>query len=153
MSYIYQVLAVLFSRLFGWPYLIKFNKFVLVVCLRNLGYGFEFAPSRKSSTISAGEVKVIKFLLNQNLRVVFDIGANSGEYSKQFLKNLNISVYAFEPEPSAFAKLSLLSIDNLNLFPVNLALGRVPGILPLFVSQANTELSTLKSLVSGLPKN
>ena len=86
----------------------------------------------------------------QNLRVVFDIGANSGEYSKQFLKDQNISVYAFEPEPSAFQRLNLLSLDHVNLTPVNLALGRVPGILPLFVSQANTELSTLNPQVSGV---
>jgi len=128
----------------------KFNKFVLVVSLRNLGYGFEFAPSGKLKPVSTGELKVIKYLLKQNLSVVFDIGANSGHYSKQFFKHRGISVYAFEPELSAFAKLSLLSLDYVNLIPVNLALGRVPGFLPLFVSQANTELSTLNSQVSSV---
>ncbi len=84
------------------------------------------------------------------MRFVFDIGANSGEWSKNFLKYPSISVYAFEPEPSAFAKLSALAVDNENLFPVNQALGKIPGVFPLFVSQANSELSTFNSQVSSV---
>lgn len=90
--------------------------------------------------------------------VVFDVGANEGEYSAEVLKYAaNAEIYAFEPHPITFNKLTA----NLASTPVHLTnagLGREEGTLQLFdyadndgSSHASVYQEIIKSIHKGTP--
>ena len=65
-----------------------------------------------------GEYRFLQFLIPR-VKIVFDVGANVGDYSKEMLRiKPSLSVYAFEPDKDAFEKLK-----KLNLTANNFALG------------------------------
>lgn len=73
--------------------------------------------------------------------LVFDVGANIGEFSRIFL-HLGARVIAVEPTPRSIAELKLIHNGRLTVAPV--AIADRPGILPLYVS----DCGTLNSLCS-----
>ena len=59
---------------------------------------------------SNGEYRFLRFLMPK-ARVVFDIGANVGDYSEEILRlNPSIKIHAFEPDKDAFEKLKPLPL-------------------------------------------
>jgi len=64
--------------------------------------------------------------------VVFDVGANAGDYTREVLKRAPWAhVFAFEPHPKTFLSLAE-SCESPNVLPLNLALGADDGELPFF---------------------
>lgn len=67
-----------------------------------------------------GEYRLLQFLMPK-ASMVFDVGANVGDYSGEILKiNPSATVHAFEPDKNAFAEL-----QKLNLIANNIALGDI----------------------------
>jgi FkbM family methyltransferase len=73
--------------------------------------------------------------------LVFDCGANLGEYAQAFLY-LGAKVIAVEPHPGMVARLN--RIRNKRLVVVPSAMGKEPGVLPLHISN-KSEVSSLSS--------
>ena len=64
--------------------------------------------------------------------VVFDVGANVGNFSKSVSKiNDQLDIYAFEPHPINFKKLSSIHIGS-KFHPVQSAVGDVDGEIEIF---------------------
>jgi FkbM family methyltransferase len=95
----------------------------------------------------SGEKHVIDFISKNSTKsplTIFDVGANTGEYSRLVLDALRnrAEIYAFEPQKLAYQQLSE-SIKSNNFSAFNIGLGNVPGIVKLY---KNNEGSVFGSL-------
>lgn len=101
----------------------KFNTTLYYLSLRGLGI------NNYTDLKASGE----NFFIKNNIKkqadkyskyIVFDVGANQGNYTELLLKNINnIYVYAFEPHPITFKKLNerFITYNNIKLFNVALS--------------------------------
>lgn len=116
--------------LFARPQFANFNKLLVQLGLRGLG-----VLNYENGKVS-GETFLVNALLPSILAkddpIIFDVGANVGNYSASLLKKIpKANVYAFEPHPKTFLKLSEnLPLKEKNLY--NLALSDISGELTLF---------------------
>lgn len=80
---------------------------------------------------------------------IWDVGANIGYYTKQFATKTGTQgrVFAFEPSPMNFARLTSACAGLANVTPQQLALGRANGSLPF--AQGADELGATSRIVSG----
>lgn len=68
--------------------------------------------------------RLIRFLKENNINVVLDVGANVGQYTQNLFKNgYKGKVYSFEPQSQAFSKLKKHS--NENWITINKGLGDI----------------------------
>ena len=109
----------LFASLFGRPRFNRLNKFLYSLALRGMGI-YNYQNNRIS-----GELWFIQHVLKRlgNNLIVFDVGANIGDYSKEILRN-KVSVkkiYAFEPHSSTYQKL-LANVTQKSIQAVNFGL-------------------------------
>ncbi len=89
-----------------------------------------------------GEERVLKLLMN-NAEVVFDIGANIGDYSADILAiNDKTKIHAFEPDVRAFSKLSSRGIYKTN----NVAMGEKEGTIQFYAHNDKTVLNSVLDL-------
>ena len=107
--------------------------------LKGMNFGNGSLPSQ------SGEDQVLKFLkpfLPEN-PIIFDCGANFGNYSKLILEHFyNAQVFAFEPDPANFKILTQkLHGDNIQIF--NLGLGIITEKKELFRSEAYPGISSV----------
>ena len=79
-------------------------------------------------------------------QVYIDVGCRAGIYALKWAEDRNKTVYAFEPEPVAYAELCKLAPPNMKVFPW--AVCTRPGTFPFFVS-SNPGASSLKPTVPG----
>jgi FkbM family methyltransferase len=123
------------------------NKLIYRCSLSGLGI-LNYESDKES-----GEVNFLKNFLKDRLGgVVIDVGANVGDYSKLVLDiNKSVTVYAFEPHPKTFAKLSDAIRTN-NFHPINAAVSNVDGFLSLYDYEAK-EGSSHASLYKEVIKN
>ncbi|WP_291726246.1 FkbM family methyltransferase, partial [Bernardetia sp.] len=96
-------IANFYAALFANKVFYKWNKLLFHCALR--GLGIHNSHTRKRS----GEEHFLRSILNQKSNhnlVVFDVGANVGNYSS-YIKNINsnTTIYAFEPHPKTFQRL------------------------------------------------
>lgn len=70
-----------------------------------------------------GELRVLRIISQSGPKCVFDIGANTGEWSQLFAKmNPSCFIHAFEIVPSTFEDLLRSTKDLGNVIPINLGL-------------------------------
>ena len=144
MNFLFRVYALIFARnIFS-----KFNKLLYQLSLRGLGF-FNY----QSMTISGETWFIKKYVLPSAVKktkyIVFDVGANKGEYSKLISTLPNVEIHAFEPHPATFKVLqeNLAMIKNIKFY--NLAISDVVGRLKLF-DYKNMNGSTHASLSSEI---
>lgn len=120
-----------------------FNSLKFII-LRGLNYG------DGGSIELSGEIELIKSLNKkadgQNKFVVFDVGANHGDYCNALLKNLsinNLEVWCFEPSPVAFGHLKIACSDNPAVRLVQIGFSNVNGTFPLYTSEPGTTTASL----------
>ncbi len=106
-----------YALLFGRRRFAEFNSILLRLGLRGLGimnyYDFK---------VSGEKYLIDKILSQYDCRVVFDVGANEGDYSEIFSLRSNCQVFSFEPHPVNFARLKKkFSGDNVYLFQIGLS--------------------------------
>lgn len=123
LNFLTRIYAALFARRIFY----RLNKFLYHCSLRGLGI-LNFENNRIS-----GEERFIKlFLAGKTGGVVFDVGANVGNYSSKVLKtNPLLTVYAFEPHPRTFATLEK-NVQHSNFTAINAAAGECAGTSALY---------------------
>lgn len=93
--------------------LIKFLKnpyfYFYILCLRFVRYYENFSYHFENN----GEALLLQRMRDRSFNTVFDIGANTGEWSHALISALpSATVYAFEPSPGTFDLLAASSNDD-----------------------------------------
>lgn len=116
-----------YRLVFAKPIFRKFNKLLLRLSLAGLG-----VLNYKNSKVS-GEQSFLKNYLSGKNGVVIDVGANEGNYSAEVLGfNQRVNVYAFEPHPDTFQRLSEKFNENKRITILNKGLSESVGFLELY---------------------
>lgn len=133
-----NVLADNYARLFARPSLAQFNKALVYLGARGLGI-----YNLQSDQLS-GEEPFLESLKKQPPRVVFDVGANEGNYVVSVRRHFpDAQIFAFEPHPRTFGRLAERCSGKADCF--NLACDRANGEFELFdlAGEAGTQLASL----------
>ncbi|MCX6784672.1 MAG: FkbM family methyltransferase [Candidatus Komeilibacteria bacterium] len=118
-----------------------FRHWLYNFCLR---YVYFFQGECNADPKTNGEGLLLETLLKNNkITMVFDVGANIGEYTQRLIKlNPKLSVHCFEPSKRAFVELKDKFINNLNVNCSNLALGDVVGKRKFYNFEESTTFSS-----------
>jgi len=104
----------------------------------------EMGVGGTSAVNDSGEAYALKFLLKRHNPVVFDVGANVGEFARVILQiQPDSELHCFEPSPFSFEALKQALPENPNLFLNPLALGNERGQGSLFSQAPGSTLSSL----------
>jgi methyltransferase, FkbM family len=122
----------------------KFYRFLLKCSLYGLNYG-EGVDFRHS-----GELNVLKYIRkkldNQQKIVIFDVGANVGNYSKclsdLFYTN-ETAIYSFEPSGKTFEKFIENTSDVTNIIPNNIGFSDIEETRMLFTDNEASGLASV----------
>ena len=90
--------------------------------------------------------RILRFLNQLNLKIIFDVGAHKGEFLSKFLKLQNVQkIYAFEPQKKCFNELKLNFSSNLNIIFENIALSNKIGekIIKINKATSSTTISEI----------
>lgn len=128
-----QVLSKLIRNKLLYNLWAKVNKLAL--------YGMNFGVASGYADYS-GELHIIKTLKNnfKNIQevVIFDIGANIGDYSKFIIKeyeDINYMLYMFEPSLKTFNQLNINIQNNKNISSYKIGLGDKEEKLKLYYDE------------------
>lgn len=124
-SFIIKVYTFLFARR-------RFRKVNLL--LFNLGMRGLGILNYKNNKISGESRFLSDYLKGKKDCIVFDVGANVGNYSQEVISNnRDVKIYAFEPHPITFKDLSSkFDQSHNNVFMYNSAVGSEAGQLTLY---------------------
>lgn len=108
-----------FPTVFAKTYFYGFWKVVYNFCLKGMGIG------NGITLYTSGEKAVIKHIFKKyNIKIVFDVGANLGNYSKSIKENFpDTLIYAFEPHPKTYNTLKEVSAGYDKFYTYNVAVG------------------------------
>jgi FkbM family methyltransferase len=134
----------IYRRLFARKVFRRLNLLLYHCSLRGLGV------LNYESDASSGETRFLEsWLSGRERRVVFDVGANVGNYSKEILRiDPAATVYAFEPHPKTFERL-VSEVHSQNFHANNCGVGEEPGTLLLY-DYASEDGSQHASLYRGV---
>lgn len=143
MKSLFWVVSNIYGKVFGWPFFAPMHHAIISLSLHGLGYGNIY-----KDTWTGEEWFLRKVLSPSNPKIVLDIGANVGNYSKLLLKYTEAKIYAFEPSTSSFA--DLLKQDE-KIVKINSAIADYDGEAVLNSKTSCDERASLDSRVrSGL---
>lgn len=124
------------------PAIQRYYQFLLRLSLHgmNIGDGAEYNES--------GEKWVLEYIKNKIGNrlggVIFDVGANKGDYAKLCRKIINQSnIYSFEPSLKTFNALEKNTDSAQNIKVVNIGFGEKSGTQTLFSNEKDSGLSSL----------
>lgn len=103
MKKLFWISTNLYGKLLGHAFMAPFHHAVVSFSLHALGYG-----NMLREEWTGEEWFIKKVLAPTRPKMIFDVGANVGNYSKLLLKYTDAKIYAFEPNPSSFSMLSKL---------------------------------------------
>lgn len=123
-----SVLLDIYAFLFSRRHFQKLNRWLFAASIRGLG-----VLNYKNDIVS-GEYHFLKeHLSGYQEPTIFDVGANEGSYTKDILSvNRNAQVFAFEPHPETYRRLSSNLAGINGVTTVNAACGSAPGRLVLY---------------------
>lgn len=136
-----KLLLQIFATRFFQPFFEKLH----YIALKGMNYGSANSPE------DSGEEAVIKMLQKelQVSPVLFDVGANNGQYLEMLLRVLKDKkpiIHSFEPDAKAYGKLKLKFGHFENVFLNNFALGEKNHTSVLYVSKdGGVDSSLIKS--------
>jgi FkbM family methyltransferase len=107
-------------KIFARPFLFRMWELIHGLSIRFMGIG-----NYDEEGNITGEKKMLAWILKKyKLTNFFDVGANNGQYSEMIkLKNPDITVFAFEPHPKTFRRLSDTAKKYERFHAFNLAIG------------------------------
>jgi FkbM family methyltransferase len=122
------VLLDIYAFLFSRTYFYRLNKALLHAALRGIGV------LNYKSDAAGGETHFLRTYLNGHTKpTILDVGANEGSYSKAVLSlKKDARVFAFEPHPGTYSRLSEHVSGLGNVTAINAACGREHGQLVLY---------------------
>src|SRR5689334_14364812 len=136
--------AYYYAALFAKPVFARFHYALLRLALRGLGVMNYY--DRSISGEDYFITKCLPQLVRSRPPVLFDIGANRGEYAALLARQFpDAKIYAFEPHPRNFEVLANSKISNLAPYPI--ALGSAAGQTVLY-DRTDEDGSTNASLHS-----
>lgn len=92
----------------------------------------------------SGEYRVLRILAKNNPKVVFDVGANVGNWTKEFKKfSPNSKIYSFEPVPQTFELLERNLEGLFDVFAHKIALSDRIGTLEFNFYPSNSYFSSI----------
>lgn len=143
-----QIILRAYRALFARQLFFKLNKLLYRISLSGMG-----VLNYENDTVS-GESRFLKNLLKgRSGCVVFDVGANVGDYSRKIFQACpQATVYAFEPHPKTFSVLSN-TMRQSNFLPVNAAAGEKEGEFSLFDYEAqdgSSHASLYKDVIENI---
>jgi FkbM family methyltransferase len=141
MQKIYWITTNIYGKVFGWPFLSKFHHAVTTMSLHALGYGNMYVEGWTGE-----EWFLEKIVKKSNPKIILDVGANVGNYSKLLLEYTDAHIYAFEPNPSSFSKLSELPE---RVTKINAAVGDKSGKATLNFKHDFDDKASLDSRIRG----
>ncbi len=138
----------LYRYLFARPAFRSFNTSLFELSLSGLGI------LNYEDKVVSGEAHFIGRILGEKIRkkspVFFDVGANVGDYSDCLLKQFpHASIYAIEPHPRNFERLSARLAPHPNAQPLNFAVGSSNGTINLY-DRADFDGSSHASIFPGV---
>ena len=114
LSLIFKIYSIVFAR----KIFFKLNKTLYHLSLNGIGI-----LNFQNSKISGEDFFLRSYLKDKTIKVIFDIGANEGGYSKKIMElNPNAELYAFEPHPKTFKKLQEVA-DEFSFKAFNVGVG------------------------------
>lgn len=122
----------------------RYSKYLFEFCSRyvNFCYG-----DNNFDRLTNGEYWLLAKII-PHAKVVFDVGANNGEYSKSILDlNHKVFLHAFEPDGRAFEHLK--KNTQLEATINNCALGEKEGVVTLYRRKDKTVFNSLYNLDSS----
>jgi FkbM family methyltransferase len=133
---------VILSPLLGRPRLQPFFHSLHNVALAGMGYGEGGNPA------SSGEARVLDYvrgrLPSDRQAVVFDVGANVGEYAKEILERWGrVDLRCFEPSPSTYAVLGERLKDRAGVMLENLGLSDQNGALTFYTRGEGSKVASV----------
>lgn len=140
-----KIIKKLFYLFAGRPGVQKFFELIRRISLIGLGMG------TGGNCAMSGEMEALKYIKgviksNKGNIIIFDVGANTGNYSKLILDVFDggsIRVFSFEPVKNVFEQLIKNVGSDKRILPQNIALGKTSGIAVIFSNPKNSELSSL----------
>jgi len=140
-----------YRLLFGGKCFYKFNRFLYALSLRGLGI-----MNYENDQVSGEECFVKNLFRDDASKVVFDVGANKGDYSQKILKYARRArVYAFEPHPLTYQSLKD-SVNSDRFHCYNSAVGATNGETFLYDYEngnASQHASVYKGVIETLRKS
>jgi FkbM family methyltransferase len=132
----------------------KLNLKILKINLLAKGYCTSWTPiTNKSNNLFLGEIIFIKKLNNLNLKLCIDIGANTGEYSFEILKNTKLNCVAFEPLKECMLSLERLKTKFSNRLKIyNIAISNIKSKRNLYYGANNYLLSSFEKKINHITK-
>lgn len=117
----------LYANIFARKFFYKLHRYLFHLSLKGLG-----VDNYYNSKLS-GETYVLKRFIAKKNCVVFDVGANEGNWSLEVLeKNPTVKIFAFEPSPKTFSVLSSRLSKYDDVTPYNFGIGSINGKLSLY---------------------
>jgi FkbM family methyltransferase len=138
------------SRPFTQPLFMK----MLKLCHAGLNYGGGQSPA------NSGEVGALKFVRGALGRsrslMLFDVGANDGEYLHHALRifGSQVTAYSFEPQSASYERLQGRFASDSRVKLRKAAVGREVGIADLFFDKnGETTASLHRNIIQGHPNS
>ena len=94
------------------------------------------------ATVGASGERVVFSLIDNNNPIIFDVGANQGQFAKEALEFSNGTVYSFEPSKNTFEMMKI-NINNNRHKAFNIGLGAKKSIMKLYYDDAGSGLASL----------
>lgn len=141
----------LYAKIFAKRKFIKLNKFLFNLSLRGMG-----VLNYKDNLIS-GEYSFLKnyFKSIDTGGVIFDVGANVGNYSEMIIENCtSLPIYAFEPHPITFSELNRVANIH-NFCAINIGMSDRAGKITLydyFQQKSSSHASLYKDVFTQMHK-
>lgn len=140
----------LYRAIFARRLFFRLNRFFYRLSLNGMGV------LNYENDVVSGERHFLEMQLKgKSGCVVFDVGANVGDYSRMVFQACpQVTVYAFEPHPKTYSVLAG-DVRQSNFFPVNVAAGEKEGVVSLFDYEArdgSSHASIYKDVIENIHK-
>ncbi len=135
----------LYAQFFARKSLYRFNRMLFHASMRGMGI-----LNYKSAALSGEQRFLRDYVAKRDAPVIFDVGANEGSYAADVLaENPRARIFAFEPHPRTYTRLSKRMSGHTNVMAVNAGCGSATGRLVLY-DYAGSEGSAHASLHPGV---
>lgn len=132
------------NLIYGNKKLQWFWRIMLRISLKGLNHNRGHEPNANGEIFAVNYV--IKTLKKKDI-VIFDVGANKGQYLamtlKQIPSSVNATIHCFEPQLDAFKKMEEVAAGHSNVKTNHFALGSSEGELTLYKHTEQSEYSSL----------